>query len=64
MSAEKVEGKFLLFAHHKGTEPNFRNLGLILVKDEDDLGLLQEALSEKANLDVYDCFYFSLAKNS
>lgn len=50
--------RFLLFARYRNSRQQLGEIGMIVLKTQESLELMQEALSEKSNLDVYDWFYF------
>ena len=57
--------RFLLFARYrKDLNLKSREIGMILIKTQEDLELMQEALSEKPNGDVYDWFYCRLREDA
>jgi hypothetical protein len=50
----------ILVAHHKGCSTHFGNLWLYSSKNQGGVELIQDALLEKPNRDMYDWFCFTL----
>ena len=60
----EAESRFVLFARHKNARSIAEEIGVIFLKTQDELGLMQEALTEKPVSEVYDWFYYALTDSN